>query len=191
MYFFHNFVLYIKSKTIKNNSMEDNMENSFSLIATAFGDYRQQLLRYVCYRINNQDDAEDLVQDTFVRLLECGRMLREDTIKSFIFTIAHNLITDYLRRFYKKQDICSYMMESADVMSPSADSNTVVCDLERLEKTKVAMLPLQRKKIYYMNRFMDMSADDISKRLCISKRTVENHLLIGRKEIREYIKQCI
>lgn len=191
MYFFHNFVLYIKSKTIKNNSMEDNMENSFSLIATAFGDYRQQLLRYVCYRINNQDDAEDLVQDTFVRLLECGRMLREDTIKSFIFTIANNLITDYLRRFYKKQDICSYMMESADVMSPSADSNTVVCDLERLEKTKVAMLPLQRKKIYYMNRFMDMSADDISKRLCISKRTVENHLLIGRKEIREYIKQCI
>lgn len=191
MYFFHNFVLYIKSKTIKNNSMEDNMENSFSLIATAFGDYRQQLLRYVCYRINNQDDAKDLVQDTFVRLLECGRMLREDTIKSFIFTIAHNLITDYLRRFYKKQDICSYMMESADVMSPSADSNTVVCDLERLEKTKVAMLPLQRKKIYYMNRFMDMSADDISKRLCISKRTVENHLLIGRKEIREYIKQCI
>lgn len=171
--------------------MEDNMENSFSLIATAFGDYRQQLLRYVCYRINNQDDAKDLVQDTFVRLLECGRMLREDTIKSFIFTIAHNLITDYLRRFYKKQDICSYMMESADVMSPSADSNTVVCDLERLEKTKVAMLPLQRKKIYYMNRFMDMSADDISKRLCISKRTVENHLLIGRKEIREYIKQCI
>ena len=191
MYFFHNFVLYIKSKTIKNNSMEDNMENSFSLIATAFGAYRQQLLRYVCYRINNQDDAEDLVQDTFVRLLECGRMLREDTIKSFIFTIANNLITDYLRRFYKKQDICSYMMESADVMSPSADSNTVVCDLERLEKTKVAMLPLQRKKIYYMNRFMDMSADDISKRLCISKRTVENHLLIGRKEIREYIKQCI
>lgn len=167
------------------------MKNSYNLVAAAFNDYKSQLLGYINHRINNPDDAEDLVQDTFVRLLECGKMLRDDTVKSFIFTIAHNLITDYLRRFYKKQEICSYMMESADVMSPSADSNTVVCDLERLEKTKVAMLPLQRKKIYYMNRFMDMSADDISKRLCISKRTVENHLLIGRKEIREYIKQCI
>ena len=171
--------------------MEDSMKNSYNLVAAAFNDYKSQLLGYINHRINNPDDAEDLVQDTFVRLLECGKMLRDDTVKSFIFTIAHNLITDYLRRFYKKQEICSYMMESADVMSPSADSNTVVCDLERLEKTKVAMLPLQRKKIYYMNRFMDMSADDISKRLCISKRTVENHLLIGRKEIREYIKQCI
>lgn len=42
-----------------------------------------------------------------------------------------------------------------------------------------------------MNRFMDMSADDISKKLCLSKRTVENHLFISRKEVREYIKQCI
>ena len=171
--------------------MEDSMKNSYNLVAAAFNDYKSQLLGYINHRINNPDDAEDLVQDTFVRLLECGKMLRDDTVKSFIFTIAHNLITDYLRRFYKKQEICSYMMESADVISSSADSKAVVSDLEKLERVKMTMLPPQRKQIYYMSRFMDMSSEDISKRLSISKRTVENHLLIGRKEIREYIKQCI
>lgn len=171
--------------------MEDIMEKSYNLVAAAFLDYRSRLLSYVSRRIDNPDDAEDLVQDTFVRLLECSRMLREDTIKSFIFTIAHNLITDYLRRFYKKQEICSFMMESADVISSSADSKSVVSDLEKLERAKMSMLPPQRKQIYYMSRFMDMSSEDISKRLSISKRTVDNHLLIGRKEIREYIRKCM
>ena len=36
-----------------------------------------------------------------------------------------------------------------------------------------------------------MSVEDLSVELSLSKRTVENHLLIGRKEIREYIKKCI
>ena len=125
--------------------MEDSMKNSYNLVAAAFNDYKSQLLGYINHRINNPDDAEDLVQDTFVRLLECGKMLRDDTVKSFIFTIAHNLITDYLRRFYKKQEICSYMMESADVISSSADSKAVVSDLEKLERVKMTMLPPQRK----------------------------------------------
>lgn len=171
--------------------MEDNMDNSFSLISEAFEKYHSHILNYVNYKIENYDDAEDLVQDTFVRLLECGKLICEDTIKSFIFTIAHNLVADYLRRRYKKQEITSYMMESSAAVDYSSESVIIAKDLETHEKAVMSLLPPQRKKIYYMNRFMDMSAEDISMKLCLSKRTVENHLFIGRKEIREYIKQCI
>lgn len=171
--------------------MEGNMDNSFTLVADAFSSYRSQLFNYISYKIENKEDAEDLVQDTFVRLLECGKMLRKDTVKSFIFTIAHNLITDYLRRFYKKQEITSYMMESIKPEVRSFESDIIARDLEKHEKAVMHMLPSQRKKIYYMNRFMDMSSDDISDKLCLSKRTVENHLFLGRKEIRKYIKECI
>lgn len=177
--------------TIKYNNMEGNMDNSFTLVADAFSSYRSQLFNYISYKIENKEDAEDLVQDTFVRLLECGKMLRKDTVKSFIFTIAHNLITDYLRRFYKKQEITSYMMESIKPEVRSFESDIIARDLEKHEKAVMHMLPSQRKKIYYMNRFMDMSSDDISDKLCLSKRTVENHLFLGRKEIRKYIKECI
>lgn len=171
--------------------MEGSIEKSYNLVAEAFQSYHSHLIAYVSYRIGNSDDAEDLVQDVFVRLLECGKMLREDTIKSFVFTITNNLITDYLRRFYKKQEICSYMMESIKPEVRSFESDIIAKDLEKHEKAVMHMLPSQRKKVYYMNRFMDMSSDDISDKLCLSKRTVENHLFIGRKEIRKYIKECI
>lgn len=167
------------------------MKKSYNLVAAAFNDYKSQLLGYINHRINNPDDAEDLVQDTFVRLLECGKMLRDDTVKSFIFTIANNLVVDYLRRYYKKQEIASYMMESAISVVRSAESDVIAGDLRKHEVLKMSTLPIQRKRIYYMSRFMDMSVDEISEKLSLSRRTVENHLFIGRKEVREYIKKCI
>lgn len=42
-----------------------------------------------------------------------------------------------------------------------------------------------------MSRFEDKSSSEISAKLNLSRRTVENHLFISRKEIREYMKQCI
>lgn len=167
------------------------MDSSFSLISEAFEKYRSQVLNYINYRIENYDDSEDLVQDTFVSLLECSKLICEDTIKSFIFTIAHNLVIDYLRRRCKKQEIASYMMENPVSATCSPETDIVVNDIKEHEVHRMSLLPSKRKKIYYMNRFMDMSADDISKKLCLSKRTVENHLFISRKEVREYIKQCI
>lgn len=167
------------------------MDSSFSLISEAFEKYRSQVLNYINYRIENYDDSEDLVQDTFVRLLECSKLICEDTIKSFIFSIAHNLVIDYLRRRCKKQEIASYMMENPVFATSSPETDIVVNDIKEHEVHRMSLLPSQRKKIYYMNRFMDMSANDISKKLCLSKRTVENHLFISRKEVREYIKQCI
>ena len=167
------------------------MKKSYNLVAAAFNDYKFQLLGYINHRINNPDDAEDLVQDTFVRLLECGKMLRDDTVKSFIFTIANNLVVDYLRRYYKKQEIASYMMGSAISVVRSVESDVIAGDLRKHEVLKMSALPIQRKRIYYMSRFMDMSVDEISEKLSLSRRTVENHLFIGRKEVREYIRKCI
>ena len=56
----------------------------------------------------------------------------------------------------------------------------------RLEK-----LPEKRRTVYMMSRFEDKSAGDIAQELNLSLRTVETHLYIIRKEIREYMRQCI
>ena len=126
--------------------MEGNMDSSFSLISEAFEKYRSQVLNYINYRIENYDDSEDLVQDTFVSLLECSKLICEDTIKSFIFTIAHNLVIDYLRRRCKKQEIASYMMENPVSATCSPETDIVVNDIKEHEVHRMSLLPSQRKK---------------------------------------------
>lgn len=171
--------------------METKVCYSYSLIAEAFEEYRPQLMSYIKCRINNVEDAEDLFQDTFLSLLDYEKLIRRDTIKSFIFTIAKNLIIDYLRRFYRKQEMTSYMMENISIQVNSSESSLLAKDLGRLERLMVLKLPLQRRQIYYMNRYLYMSSTEIATKLSLSKRTVENHLLLGRRDVREYIKKCI
>ena len=53
--------------------------------------YRPLVFRYISYKLNGCLEAEDLVQDAFLRLLEYRSMLRPETIRSFLYTIVRNI----------------------------------------------------------------------------------------------------
>ncbi len=66
-------------------------------------------------------------------------MLRADTIKFFIYTISRNLVTDYLRRYYKKQEITSYMYdEHAVTYTNETEACVVADDLLACEKHRIS-----------------------------------------------------
>ena len=89
--------------------MENKKMTSVQLIADSYTSYHRSVYLYICYRINNKEEAEDIAQDVFLRLMDYKQMLRPDTVKFFIYTISRNLVNDYLRRHYKKQEITSYI----------------------------------------------------------------------------------
>ena len=123
--------------------------------------------------------------------MECGQMLREKTVKDFIFTIARNLIIDYLRHYYKRQEITSYIYDMQEATTSDTETHVITRDLQAHEWMKVIALPEQRRKVYCMSRYEDRSTAEIAATLNLSLRTVENHLFRGRKEVREYMRQCI
>ncbi|MCC8170513.1 MAG: sigma-70 family RNA polymerase sigma factor [Parabacteroides sp.] len=167
------------------------MITTSQLIAESYTSYHRSVYLYIYYRINNKEEAEDLSQDVFLRLMDYKQMLRPDTVKFFIYTIARNLVNDYVRRHYKKQEITSYMYDHTAAYSNETENQIIAKDLSVCEKKRISQLPPQRRKIYIMSRFEDKSTSDISTELNLSRRTVENHLFISRKEVREYIQQCI
>lgn len=88
--------------------MENIDMSSVQLITDSYQNYHRSVYLYILYKIRKDEDAKDLSQDVFLRLMDYRQMLRPETVKYFIFSICRNLVTDYLRRHYKMQEITSY-----------------------------------------------------------------------------------
>lgn len=169
--------------------MESKTSGTESLIADCYKQYYSSVLRFIASRINNEWDAENLTQDVWVRLLTCEKELAPETIVSLIYTIARNLVNDYLRRHYTRLQFSNELMQECRGEEDSTyESNFYAANLASFERRRVEGLPPQRRIIYELYRYEDQSVGDIASRLMLSKRTVENHLRIGRHEVREYMK---
>jgi RNA polymerase sigma-70 factor (ECF subfamily) len=176
---------------ITTTNAPDATKSSECIITQSYEELYPFILNYIAYKINSRYEAEDLTQDVFVRVLDYKQMLREETVKSFLFTIARNIVTDYLRRHYKKQEVSANMFEFMEESVNDTESNLHAKELLRLESTKLQTFSPQRKMVYSLCRYEDFSVNEVSETLQISRRTVENHLLAGRKMMREYLRQCI
>ena len=171
--------------------MENIDTTSTQLVADSYKSYQRSVYLYIYYKIGKDEEARDLSQDVFLRLMEYKQMLRPETVKYFIFTICRNLVTDYLRRYYKTQEITSYLFEQTPSCTNDVESQVIANNLSVCERERVKRLPKQRQRIYILSRFQHKSSADIAAQLGITSRTVENHLFISRREIRAYIQQCI
>lgn len=158
-----------------------------SIIASTYTRLSGRVQSYISTRVNDSFEAENLTQDVWLRLLECDAELEESGVVSLIFTIAHNLVNDYLRRIYRFRGACDEMALSAQGEIFDAEAEIFARDIAACERSFVECLPPQRRTIYIMNRYDDMNVADIAGELDLSSRTVENHLRLGRRDVRSYI----
>ena len=149
------------------------------------------LFYYVYSHINNIEEAKDITHDIFLRAIYYNKELKENSIISFLFSIARNLVIDYVRHLNTRIEVDSYISCINENIVNDVDSNINYKDILSLEKKRIKLLPKQRRIIYIKNRFNHKTIGEISEELNISKRTVEGHLLLGRKQVRDYIRRCI
>ena len=147
--------------------------------------YREYIKNYIALRICRPYEAEDLAQDVFVRLWEYRTFVKPDTVWSLLFTIARNIVTDQIRRYYKQEDFVAYIYNKVN----DSDRNTtedVICYRELKEKHEevVKNLPAKRRRIYDLSFNHELSCPAIAGKLSLSPRTVECQLLLARKTVR-------
>lgn len=73
-------------------------------IGAVYDRYYQDVYRYVRYRIGDENAAEDISSDVFVRLLEASQRGRgpQTNLKSWLLGTASHILTDHMRRSYRR-----------------------------------------------------------------------------------------
>lgn len=164
----------------------------YELILTGYYQANRDAIRsYIARRIPRAYMADDLMQDVFIRLWKVRNTICEKTIKSLVYTVANNLVTDHLRKYICRRTYHSYAMYEGDGSSNVTAERVVADDLAATELRIVSAMPPVRRKVYMLSRYEDMGIGDIAQEMNISMRTVEAHLYMGRKTVRQRFSACV
>jgi RNA polymerase sigma factor (sigma-70 family) len=143
-------------------------------ITLLFNKYRGALHRYLA-RLVPIDDAAELVQETYFRLLRHGQMVQlEAMARSFLFQTATNLARDFRRRRnVRRADDHVELDEETNVGQDFDPGEHLTAEqvLGALERAIVG-LPRETRTVFVLNRFRDMSYPAIAEAMNLSPRTV-------------------
>ncbi|HEX8814467.1 MAG TPA: sigma-70 family RNA polymerase sigma factor [Terriglobales bacterium] len=147
--------------------------------------YQHRLLRYLIYLVGNRELAEDLFQETWIRVLERGHQYDgKREFSTWLYAVARNLTIDYLRK--KSPVSLDGLMEDED-HAPLEPADTrpaaweVVAQREQAETINAALvgIPAEYRETIVL-RFQDgLALDEISSVTGAPVGTVKSRLYRG------------
>lgn len=167
-------------------------ETHRKLITDIYQQYSCDVKYYFMKYTRDEMAAEDMVQELFIKLMNYEDMIVGQTAKSFVFTIAKRMVVDDARhKAFVRRATKGYELE-AEQNRFWQDNETLECkQLREMELRIVSMLPKKMAQVYRLTRYEEKTADELAQELGISKRTVEYHLLMSRKQVRKAMRKAV
>ncbi|HEY9487827.1 MAG TPA: RNA polymerase sigma-70 factor [Chryseosolibacter sp.] len=161
--------------------------NDLNCFEKLFSIYRVKLFNFSYKHLRCREDAEEVVQDTFVRIWENRATLNEElSFNSYLFTIAKNLIINKVRKKVAEPRIFDTVAEHS-AQDESTENEIIYRDINTIAERAIQNLPAQRRLVYNLSRKDGLTYEEIGSQLGISSRTVEAHLRKALKSIREFL----
>lgn len=138
--------------------------------------------------LKDEQAAEDVVQDTFIKLWEHWGMPHTN-IKGWLFTTSYHLVLKKLKQLQAVENI--EMARFAEPLAGEADAPIKTSQLQRAVETCIDNLPEQCRRVYTMSRHDKYPVKHIADVLGISPKTVEYHITTALRRIRQHIGSAL
>ncbi|GAA3583411.1 RNA polymerase sigma-70 factor [Snuella lapsa] len=156
--------------------------------------YYPKLLHIAKSYVANKEDAEEIVQDVFVKIWHKKDAIDINTnINGYIYQITRNACIDFLRAAKNRLSLEGNIeqLEAAlnfHVLSDDSASNILEEELKLQILNAIDSLPDKCKHIFIKSRMEGLKNVEISEELKISKKTVEGHISKAIKHLRIHLK---
>lgn len=168
--------------------------------------YQQRVIAVAYGIIGNSEDAEDIVQDSFVKAYKNLSGFRgQSSFYTWLYRIVYNMSIDYTRKRFRKVEslvgdnsILEHKVESSRAV---AGSNTAKINnpLEEVENTELSLkikeaienLTEDHRAIIVLREIDGLSYEEISQVLKCSKGTVMSRLFHARKKLQEQLREYV
>jgi RNA polymerase sigma-70 factor (ECF subfamily) len=157
-----------------------------------FKSYYQPLCNYAYSYLQDHDEAEEVVQSTFLSIWEKKDSLEiRSSLKSYLYAMVRNASLNMIKHQKIKQRYAGEELELGKDSEESVSNQVASLELEKRIEVALSYLPEQCRLIFKLSRFEELKYAEIADQLNISVKTVENQmgkaLRIMREQLKDYL----
>jgi RNA polymerase sigma-70 factor (ECF subfamily) len=158
--------------------------------------HKQRIFSFILSKILNKDTAEDIFQDTFIKVIKTlkkGTYNEEGKFLPWVMRIAHNLVIDHFRRSKRIPTINNtdefdiFTIIGDDVLN--AENQIIKTQILDDVKDLVEELPEDQKEVLIMRMYKDMSFKEISESTDVSINTALGRMRYALINLRKLIEK--
>jgi RNA polymerase sigma-70 factor, ECF subfamily len=151
--------------------------------------YGTEVKRLIYTYVNDEKTAEDLTQDTFVKVYkEVHNFEFRSDINTWITRIAINVSKDYLKSAFYKKFLLTRSSREEDINENTSNSPEQISIQKEVSDElfkQVLKLPIKYKEVIILFYYKDYSALEISKILNTPTNTIKTRLSRAKKKLQE------
>ncbi|EFH86094.1 RNA polymerase sigma factor SigZ [Ktedonobacter racemifer] len=157
-------------------------------IESAWQTLHDPLYRFILRRVATEEQAEDLLQEVFLKMHTQVDSLREhDKLESWMYQIARNLIIDHYRK--RRQDV---PLEDAEEMLPLDEipEENVQAQLAASVAAMIACLPPAYQEALLLTDMQGLSQKELATRLGLSFSGAKSRVQRAREKLKQVVLDC-
>lgn len=159
--------------------------------------HKSRVFSYILLIVRNQELAEDIFQETFIKVIKSlkkGKYTDNGKFISWVLRISHNLIIDYFRKEKLKGTVSNDSMETDLFNSPKFADETVEDQLVYAQilsevKDLVKELPEDQQQVIYMRHYLDLSFKEIADLTDVSINTALGRMRYALINLRKLVEK--
>jgi RNA polymerase sigma factor (sigma-70 family) len=155
----------------------DSSATSRDLIARLFREHNESLLRFLCARLHSHQEAKEVAQEAYVKLLNLDRPQAISYQRAFLFKTAANLAVDRLRGRERRERAreTGLFDELREAHTPEHEA-AVAQEVEQLEKL-IAQLPAKCRQAFLLYKIQGLEFSEVAIRMGLSERMVRDYVV--------------
>lgn len=174
------------------------LEGDHSSLENLISRHQNRVYAYILMITKNKELADDLFQDTFIKVINtirAGSYNEEGKFLQWVMRIAHNLIIDHFRKSNRIPVIDNSKNEDFDIfdnlniMEESIEDKIITEQIHKDVRKLIELLPAEQREVLYMRHYAEMSFKDIAEVTDVSINTALGRMRYALINLRKLISE--
>ena len=157
-----------------------------------FNEHYSRMVSYAFNFLKEQEASEEIVQEVFYQLwIKRDETEIKTAISSYLYRAVRNRCINLIKHLEIRENYKQYNSQEIEKADAEFTDSLTVNELDSKIRRAIDNMPIQRKKIFLMSRYDEMTYKEIAVKMGLSKKTIENQMGKALQYLRDELKDYL